>query len=86
MLGFVISTIAFSLAVYGLNHCFSAQSPDGERAREFVVMALATGIFIGVGWIVDQADGDTDLPHPSVSEVMSSGDPMQIAKILAGMN
>jgi hypothetical protein len=86
MLGFIISTIAFSIALYALNRRFDAQSLGSTQSRKVLVMTLATIFSIGVGWVVDKVDGDADLPHPSVAEVVQSGDPMQMIKLLAGMN
>jgi len=87
MLNFFISTIAFSIAVYALNRYFDAQSINGTRSRTMVVMVAATLISIGAGWTVDQLDGDAELHKndPSMAEVVQSGDPMKIAKLLAGI-
>lgn len=86
MLGFVISTIAFSLAVYALNRYLDSHELDSNRSRKILVMTFATVVSIGAGWLTDKLDGDADLPHPSVAEVIQGGDPMQMAKILAGVN
>jgi len=86
MLGFIISTIAFSIAVYALNRHFDAQSRDSSQSRKILIMSLATAFSIGVGWVVDKLDGDADRPHPSVATVVQSGDPIQVIKLLAGMN
>jgi hypothetical protein len=87
MLNFVISTAAFSFAVYGLNRYFDAQSINGTRSRTIFVMVAATLISIGSGWTVDHLDGEAELHKnaPSMAEVVQSGDPMKIAKLLAGI-
>ncbi len=53
-----------------------------------IVMVAATFISIGAGWAVDQLDGDAELHKndPSLTEVVQSGDPVKIAKLLAGFN
>ena len=88
MLNFIISTIAFSLSVYGLNRYFNAQATSGTRSRTMIVMVTATIISIGAGWTLDQLDGDAQLHKndPSITEIVKSGDPIQIAKVLAGFN
>lgn len=88
MLNFIISTIAFSLAAYALDRHFNAQAPEGTHSRKFLVFSVATIISIGAGWAVDKLDGDADLPARNVSvvDVIQSGDPLQIAKLLVGIN
>ena len=86
MLGFLISTIAFSFAAYALNRYFDAQELDSTRSRKILVMTAATLISIGVGWFVDKLDGDAALPQKSITEVIQGGDPVQIVKMLAGIN
>ena len=86
MLGFLISTIAFSLAAYGLNRYFDARELDSSRSRKVIVMTVATFISIGAGWFVDKVDGDAALPQKSITEVIQGGDPVQIAKMLAGID
>ena len=88
MLNFIISTIAFSIAVYALNRYFDAQAISGTRLRTMVVLVAATLISIGAGWAVDVIDGDAELHKhdPSMTEILKSGDPIQIAKILAGFH
>jgi len=53
-----------------------------------IVMVTATIISIGAGWTLDQLDGDAQLHKndPSITEIVKSGDPIQIAKVLAGFN
>ncbi len=88
MLNFIISTIAFSLSVYGLNRYFDAQPTSSTRSRTMIVMMTATIISIGAGWTLDQLNGDAQLHKndPSITEIVKSGDPIQIAKVLAGFN
>jgi hypothetical protein len=88
MLNFLISTIAFSLAAFALNRYFDAQEFSSTRARTITVMIAATFISIGAGWAVDQLDGEAELHKndPSMLEVVKSGDPVMIAKLLAGFN
>lgn len=88
MLGFVISTIAFSLAARALNRYFEAQSADGAHSRRWLVLSVATLISIGSGWVVDKMDGDADAPRRNISmiDAVRSGDPILIAKMLAGIN
>ena len=88
MLNFIISTIAFSLSVYGLNRYFDSQAISGTRSRTMIVMVAATLISIGTGWAVDVIDGEAELHKndPSVIEIAKSGDPVKIAKVLAGFN
>ncbi len=88
MLNFLISTAAFSLTVYALNRYFDAEALGGTRSRTMVVMVAATFVSIGAGWAVDRLDGDADLHKndPSMMEVVQSGDPVKIAKLLAGFN
>lgn len=88
MLNFLISTIAFSVAVYALNRFINNQAIASTRSRTMIVMAAATLISIGAGWAVDVIDGDAELHKndPSIAEVVKSGDPVKIARILAGLN
>lgn len=88
MLNFVVSTIAFSLAMYALNRYFDGQGLDSTRARKIIVMVAAMLFSIGASWAVDKVDGDAELHKndPSITDVVKSGDPAQIAKMLAGFN
>lgn len=88
MLNFLISTITFSLAVYALNRYFDAQDLDSTRSRKVIVITVATFISIGAGWAIDKLDGDAELhkQDPSITDVIQSGDPVQIAKRLAGFS
>ena len=88
MLSFIISTFAFFLAAYALNRYLDAQELDSNRTRNILVMVVATFISFGAGWLVDKLDGDAALPQHNVSvvDVMQSGDPVKIAKLLVGIN
>jgi hypothetical protein len=88
MIGFLISTIVFSIAAYALNRYFDAQELDSTRSRKVLVMTVATVISFGASWLVDKLDGDAALPQKNVSiaDVIQGGDPVQIAKMLAGIN
>jgi len=88
MLSFIISMLAFFLAAYALNRYFRAQELDNTRSLSILVMIVATFISIGTGWLVDKLDGDAALPEHNVSimDAIHSGDPVKIAKLLAGFN
>lgn len=88
MFNFFISTIAFSLAVYALNRYLDGQSIYKTRARRIIVMMVATLFSMGVSWALEKLDGDAELHKndPSIADVIKSGDPLQIAKVLAGFN
>jgi hypothetical protein len=88
MLGLVISTIAFSVAAYALNRYFDAGENDSTRSRKVLVMTAATLISIGAGWVTDQLDGDAVAARKngSIIDIVQSGDPVQIAKVLIGIN
>ena len=88
MLNFLISTITFSAAVYGLNLYFNAQNFTASRSRTVIVIFLATLISIASGWATDQFDGEAELHKNDLSmiAIVQTGDPIQIAKLLAGIN
>jgi hypothetical protein len=88
MLGFLISTISFSVVAYALDRRLNSNAPDGIHSRKLLVFSIATIVSIGAGWLTDRLDGDAALPRKNVSvvEVIQSGDPVQIAKMLAGIN
>ena len=88
MLNFLISTITFSAAVYGMNLYSNAQNFTASRSRTIIVMLIATLLSISAGWATDQLDGEAELHKndPSIMQVVQSGDPIQIAKLLAGFN
>ncbi len=86
MLGFIISTMAFSWAMFALPRHSGVQSFGTEQSRKLLVLTLATVFSIGIGWVVDELDGDADRPHPSLTEVISSGDPVMLAKLFIGIN
>lgn len=86
MLNFIISTIAFFAAVYSLNIYVNTLNITASRSRTVLVMLVATLISIAAGWAVDQLDGEAELHKndPSIMDVVQTGDPMKIAKLLAG--
>jgi hypothetical protein len=53
-----------------------------------IVILIATLISIASGWATDQLDGEAELHKndPSILQVVQSGDPVQVAKLLAGFN
>lgn len=87
MLNFLISTIAFSLAIYVLNRVFNTHAAS-PRSVTLTVMIVATLFSIGASWAVDKLDGDAELHKndPSMMEIVRSGDPVKIAKLLIGFN
>lgn len=88
MLGFVISTIIFSLVAYFLNRYLDTQGISSTGSRKIIVLTTATLISIGAGWAVDKIDGDAELHQKdsSIADVMNSGDPVKMAKLLTGVN
>jgi hypothetical protein len=86
MLNFIISTIAFFAAVYSLNIYVNTLNITASRSRTVLVMLVATLISIAAGWALDQLDGEAELHKndPSIMDVVQTGDPMKIAKLLAG--
>lgn len=52
------------------------------------MLTAATLISIGAGWAVDKIDGDAELHQKdsSIADVMNSGDPVKMAKLLTGVN
>jgi hypothetical protein len=87
MLGFVISTIAFSVAIVGFNRLFDSQGLDNSKSsHKSLVLVLATVVSMGVGWAVDELDGDAKRPHKSIMEIVSSGDPVELIKLMVGIN
>lgn len=87
MLNFFISTVTFSLAAYALNRHCDKQAVLRSRKRSIIVMVLATLISIAAGWAIDALDGEAKLHknEPSLMDVLNSGDPVKIAKLLAGI-
>ncbi|MEI8363612.1 MAG: hypothetical protein WCG35_10395 [Betaproteobacteria bacterium] len=71
-----------------MNRFFDTNDLKKSRSRTMVVMITATLISIGAGWVVDQIDGDAELHKndPSIIEIAQSGDPVKLAKLLAGFN
>jgi hypothetical protein len=88
MLNFLISSIAFSLAAYGLNHYMNAKNIVNVQSRSLVVMLVATIISLGVGWATDQLDGEAELHKndPTFTEIVKSGDPVKLVKLFIGFN
>lgn len=88
MLNFIISTIAFFVAIFILNRYLDNLGIENSRFRKIVILIAATLISITVGWLVDKLDGDTELHKndPSFSETIQSGDPIKITKLLAGVH
>lgn len=87
MLGFVISTLAFSIAAIGFNRWFDAQGLERSMpSRKLLVLVLATVVSMGTGWAVDELDGDAKRPHKPITEVVNSGDPVELIKFMVGIN
>jgi hypothetical protein len=88
MLNFFISSIAFSLSAYVLNRYLQTKNIISTQSRSLVVMLLATIISIGVGWTTDQLDGEAELHKndPTFTEIVKSGDPVKLVKLLIGLN
>jgi hypothetical protein len=86
MLNFLISTSAFSLAAFILNRVLKTH-PDSSKSITFIVVVIATIASMGAGWAVDELDGDAKLHKNdhSMMEVVKSGDPLQIVKMLIGL-
>lgn len=86
MLGFIISTLAFSVAVYFLNRHHKIHPTEQPPSLKTRILLIATVASIAVGWVVDELDGDADKPHLSLAQVIQSGDPVLIAKAMIGFN
>lgn len=88
MLNFIISTIAFFVAIVILNRYLDKQGIENSRFRKIVILVAATIISIAVGWVVDDLDGDAELHKndPFLSATIRSVDPVGIAKLLAGIH
>lgn len=86
MLGFVLSTISFSVMIYALNRRHGTHPDDQSTRTKYRILVLATIVSIAIGWAVDELDGDAAKPHLSITQTMQSGDPVAIAKILIGIN
>ena len=86
MLGFIVSTLSFSAAVYGLNKYYGIIDQDQSHPHKARILLWATLISLGAGWVVDEVDGDAAKPHPSMSEVIKSGDPVLMSKMIIGIN
>ncbi len=87
MINFIVSTVAFSLTAYLLNRYFKTH-PDSSRHITLSIMAVATLVSIGAGWVADEVDGEAERHKndPGLSEIVKSGDPIKIAKFLVGIN
>ena len=85
MINFVICTITYSLAAFLLNRTLKTH-PESPRSITIAVVVVATLISIGAGWTADQLDGDAELHKndPSMMEIVKSGDPFKIFKMLIG--
>ena len=87
MLNFIISTVAFFVVIFLLNRYLDNLGIENSRFRKIVVLVAATLISSSVGGMVDKLDGDAELHKndPSFSETIQSGNPVRIAKLLAGI-
>ena len=87
MLNFIISSVGFSIATYVLNRLLKTH-PNSPRSITFTVITLATCVSLGAGWAIDKLDGDSNLHKndPSMMDIIQGGDPMKIAKMIAGFN
>ena len=74
--------------MYGLNQYLDVRELASTRSRTMMVMVLATLVSIGAGMVIDQLDGEAELHKndPSLSDIVKSGDPLKIAKVLTGFN
>ena len=61
MLSFIVSTISFFAAIFIFNRYLNNWGIENSRFRKIIVAVAATLISIGVGWIVDQVDGNAGL-------------------------
>jgi hypothetical protein len=86
VLGFIISTLAFSVAVYALNRHHGIIEAHQTPAQKGRVLVLATLFSLLAGWVVDKLDGDAAKPHLSMRQVIDSGDPVVIARYIIGIN
>jgi len=86
MLGFILSTLAFSYAVVVLDRQLKKRGMGAAVKHKLFVALAATLLSIAVGWAVDEVDGDADLPQKkmSFSEAMHSGDAALIAGKIIG--
>ena len=87
MLSLFLSTIAFFMAAFFINRYLDEQGLDHNMSRKMLVGTLATIISIGAGWVVDKLDGDVDASqkNASLTDIMQSGDPTQVLKVLSGL-
>jgi hypothetical protein len=87
MLGFIISSAMFYFVVSFLNRFWDSEklaTPSGKLQ----VMIVATVFSIGTGWLVDKIDGDSESAQSKMSfeEIIQTGDPLKIAKLIVGIN
>lgn len=70
-----------------MNRYFKAQSIDQTNSHKILVLVAATLVSFGTGWLVDNLDGDANLPEKNISftGVVKSGDPTQIVMKLIGV-
>jgi len=87
MLSLFLSAIAFFVAAFFINRYLDEQGLDHNMSRKMLVGTLATIISIGAGWVVDKLDGDVDASqkNASLTDIMQSGDPTQVLKVLSGL-
>ncbi|MBS4097729.1 MAG: hypothetical protein KGZ83_12935 [Sulfuricella sp.] len=87
MLSLILSTGAFFVAAYFLDRYLDELGIDRNMSRKVLVGALATLISIGSGWAIDQLDdtANTSSKNASLTDVMQSGDTVQILKALSGI-
>jgi len=87
MLGFIISSAVFYCAVSILNRYWCSQKRETSSGK-LQVMIVATVVSIGAGWLVDKIDGDSESAQSKMSfeEIIQTGDPLKIAKLIVGIN
>jgi hypothetical protein len=87
MLSLFLSAIAFFVAAFFINRYLDEQGLDHNMSRKMLVGTLATIISIGAGWVVGKLDGDVDASqkNASLTDIMQSGDPTQVLKVLSGL-
>jgi len=85
MLGFILSSIAFFVAIFFMNRYLDGLGVDKTFSRKFLVGLAATMISIGASWATDKLDGDAALPQnniPLADILQGKGDTMQLLKLL----
>ena len=83
MLSLFLSAIAFFVAAFFINRYLDEQGLDHNMSRKMLVGTLAAI----TGWVVDKLDGDVDASqkNASLTDIMQSGDPTQVLKVLSGL-